>query len=188
MHRVLLMVGLILTCGAVAVCGQGTSVTPRAVSPTVPTSPLDGVRFLVGTWQGEGSGQPGQGNGSASFKLDLDGRVLVRRNHSEYPAAPGKPAAVHDDLMVIYPEPGTGRLEAVYFDNEGHVIEYTGEVSPDGRRVVFISEAEPTTPTFRLTYTRVGDDVVDVAFDVAPRSSPGTFKPYVSGRTRRTDR
>ena len=185
MRASLVVVGLILSCGAAAVWGQGTSATPSPTPQTRPMSPLDAVRFLVGSWRGEGTGQPGQGSGLASFQLDLGGRVLVRRNHSEYPPTAGKPAVVHDDLMVIYPAPGTARLEAVYFDNEGHVIEYAAEASPDGQRVVFVSETEPKMPTFRLTYTKVAEGVVDVAFEIAPPGSPGAFRPYVSGRTRR---
>ena len=190
MYRVLVTVGLVLGTSASVVCGQVAVPTPAAVAAVAavkPSSPLDALRFLVGTWQGEGSGQPGRGSGAASFKLDLDGRVLVRRSHSDYPTAGGKPAVVHDDLMFIYATPGRVGLEAMYFDNEGHVIKYAAEVSPDGRRVVFLSEAEPAMPTFRLTYARVGEDVMDVVFEIAPPGAPGSFKPYVSGRIRRTN-
>ncbi len=153
---------------------------------SAPPSPLDALRFLHGTWRGDGSGTPGQGSGTATFAPDLDGRVLVRRSHSEYPAAGGRPAAVHDDLRVIHPAPGGRALQAVSFDNEGHVIEYDDvAVSPDGTRVVFTSEAEAGSPRFRLTYSRAGADAVDVTFEVAPPGAPDAFKPYVSGRTRR---
>ncbi len=191
MHRVIATVGLVLGTSASVVCGQPAVSTPAvaaAVAVATPASPLDAVSFLLGDWRGEGSGQPGSGSGVTSFKPELGGRVLVRRSRSGYPAAAGKPAVVHDDLMVIYPRPGGGGLEAVYFDNEGHVIEYTAEVFPDGRRVVFVSEAEPATPTFRLTYARVAEDVVEVVFEIAPPGVPGAFKPYLSGRIRRASR
>jgi hypothetical protein len=188
MHSVLVSVGLVLGASASVVGGQGVVPTPplAAVAAVKPSSPLDALRFLVGTWDGDGAGQPGRGTGATSFRLDLDGRVLVRRSHSVYPAAGGRPAVVHDDLMVIYAAPGGGGLGATYFDNEGHVIEYAAEVSPDGRRVVFLSEAEPAMPTFRLTYARVAEDLVDVTFEIAPPGSPNRFTPYVSGRVRRT--
>ena len=185
MRRALVSVGLVLGVSASVVCGQGAAPTPAAVAAVKPSSPLHALQFLVGAWDGEGAGQPGRGTGATSFKLDLDGRVLVRRSHSVYPAAGGRPAVVHDDLMVIYAAPGGRGLGATYFDNEGHVIEYAAEVSPDGRRVVFLSETEPAMPTFRLTYARVGEDVVDVMFEIAPPGAPGAFKPYVSGRIRR---
>ena len=188
MHKVIVTVGFVLGASAAAVFGQTGVATPAAAAAGTPASPLGAVSFLLGDWRGEGSGQPGRGRGATSFELDLGGRVLVRRSRSEYPAAAGKPALVHDDLMVIYAKPGGGGLEAVYFDNEGHVIEYAARVTPDGRRVVFVSAAEPAVPTFRLTYAEVADGVVDVTFEIAPPGAPGAFKPYVSGRIRRASR
>lgn len=43
------------------------------------------LRFLLGDWIGEGSGNPGQGTGSFTFAFDLDEKILIRRNHMEYP-------------------------------------------------------------------------------------------------------
>ena len=43
--------------------------------------------WLIGEWKGEGSGQPGQGSGTFSFSFDLDRNILIRKSHSEYPAA-----------------------------------------------------------------------------------------------------
>ena len=78
----------------------------------------------MGDWVGEG-GRPGQGTGRFSFRWDLQKHVLVRRGSAEFPAAQGRPVTVHEDLMVIYPAPGSSGFRAVYFDNEGHVINYT---------------------------------------------------------------
>jgi len=178
---------LVLTAN-VAFSREGSQAAPQAAATAAPASPLDTLRFLVGTWQGEGGGRPGQGSGSASFTFDLDGRVLLRHNRSEYPATGDKPAVIHDDLMVIYPVPGTRKLEAMYFDNEGHVIEYAVAASPDGRRVVLSSEPEPSSPTFRLTYAVVDGNTVDVTFEIAPPGHPDAFKPYVSGRMHRAAR
>ncbi len=168
---------------AVALAAAAAAAGPVAAS----SSPLDALRFLAGSWRGEGSGQPGTGNGRDSFRFDLDGRVLVRRSHAEYPPSAGRPAVVHDDLMVIYPAPGGSGLEAAYFDNEGHVIRYEGAVSPDGRRVVFTSAARPGAPRFRLTYSQADADTVDVTFEIAPPGAPDAFRPYVSGRSRRVE-
>src|SRR5262245_3983457 len=76
-------------------------------------------RFLVGEWVGEGSGQPGKGSGDFSFGFDLQGKILVRKNHAEFPAASGRPALAHDDLMVTYHAGGDGPMKAIYFDSEG---------------------------------------------------------------------
>ncbi len=57
--------------------------------------PWDPFRFLIGDWVGEG--KEGQGSGYFSLTPDLQGKVLVRKNHAELPAANGRPAAAHDD-------------------------------------------------------------------------------------------
>ncbi|HJX85454.1 MAG TPA: hypothetical protein VJ723_14035, partial [Candidatus Angelobacter sp.] len=108
--------------------------------------------FVIGNWPSvQGGGVPGQANaGSFSVFPAMGGKVLMQKGRSEYPAANGRPATVHDDLMIIYPE--AGGTKAVYFDNEGHVIHYNVSFSPDKKRVVFLSEKAGGAPQFRLTY------------------------------------
>jgi hypothetical protein len=122
----------------------------------------DAWKIVIGDWTGTGSGNPGEGGGGFSFKPDLQGSVLVRKSHSEYPASQGHPATVHDDLMVVYAE--QGRALAVYFDNEGHVAHYTPSFSPDGRTLTLVSDLAPNTPTFRLTYVNTEPDVLRINF------------------------
>src|ERR1700736_3539040 len=83
------------------------------------------MEFLLGDWVGEGGGGPGQGAGEFSFHKDLDGKVAVRKNFAEYPAAKNRPALRHDDLMIVYPDSSSGALRAIYFDNDGYVIHYS---------------------------------------------------------------
>ena len=138
---------------------------------------------LAGEWAGEGSGSPGSGAGTSSFQFDLQKQVLVRRGHSEYPASGGRPATVHDDLMVIYPGAGE-ESHAIYFDNEGHVIDYTATWSAGGDTLTFLSKPRSGAPQFRLIYKKVDAQTLTISFEMAP---PGqnAFKPYVSGRLKR---
>src|SRR6202011_6405981 len=62
------------------------------------------AELLTGDWLGEGGGAPGQGAGEFSFRSELGGKALVRRNRADYPAAAGKPAFHHEDLMMIFQE------------------------------------------------------------------------------------
>jgi hypothetical protein len=144
------------------------------------SKPLD---FLVGDWTGEGSGKPGEGTGSFSFRPELDGTILVRRARSEYPATSGRPASVHEDLMVVYP--GSAGIRANYWDNEGHVIQYAVEIASAGDRLVMLSNAAPQTPRFRLTYSRAANDRVKVLFEMAPPGAPDRFSTYIEGTVRR---
>src|SRR5579871_4037845 len=85
--------------------------------------PWSDFRFLMGEWTAAGS--PAQGTGGFTFATELEGKILVRRNRAELPAAAGRPAGKHEDLMVLYRESGGKQVKAMYFDNEGHVIPYT---------------------------------------------------------------
>ena len=89
--------------------------------------------FLLGSWTGVGTGQPGEGSGGFTLKPDLQQHVLVRSNYAEYPASKDHPASRHDDLMLIYHETPTSPASAIYFDSEGHVIHYSVQVNPSAR-------------------------------------------------------
>ena len=135
---------------------------------------------IIGTWSGEGQGQSGVSGGESSFAFELAGHVIVRRSYADYPAAEGRPAVHHEDLLVIYPEGGATGARAAYFDNEGHVIEYAASWSSDGETLTLWSDARQGAPRFRLTYHLLPPERMSVAFDIAP---PGTeaFAPYVGG-------
>ena len=145
----------------------------------------DQWRPLVGQWQAAGKGNPGDGAGGFSFSFDLQNQVLVRKSHTEYPAAGGRPAFSHDDLMVIYIDQAAHAFRAEYFDNEGHVIRYTAGFSSDGRTLTFVSDQAPSQPTFRLAYVRNPDDTLGIKFEIAPPDAPEKFKMYVEGSARK---
>src|SRR6185369_15387659 len=106
----------------------------------------DPFRFLLGDWVGEGSGKPGEATGGFSFSFDLEKKILVRRNSANYPAAKDKPAYSHTDLMIIYQEAASNVTRAIYFDNEGHIINYAAAFSKDNSRLVFTSEPSASAP------------------------------------------
>jgi hypothetical protein len=143
------------------------------------------LQYLVGDWTGEGGGGPGQGNGSFSFKPDLQGKILVRKNHSEYPATKDRAAFVHDDLTIVYREAPEAGVRAIYFDNEGHTIRYEVQAARDGSAVVFVSGVAPSAPRYRLTYTRVDQDRLKVKFEIAPPGKPDQFASYIEAGARR---
>jgi hypothetical protein len=147
------------------------------------SDPWEPFRFLIGSWVGEGSGQPGKGSGEFTLAPDLDGKILVRKNHADVPASSNRSAAVHDDLMIIYPGEKGKSPRAIYFDNEGHVINYTVTSSPG--EIVFLSEAAAAAPRLRLSYKKTGNDTVSIKFDFAPPGKPDAFRTYLEGSARR---
>ncbi|MCK9209946.1 MAG: hypothetical protein M0P61_03820 [Ignavibacteriaceae bacterium] len=137
---------------------------------------------LIGNWKGEGSGKPGQGEGTFSFKLDLDKNILVRTSHSEYPATKDKPAGVHNDLMIIYRDYTGIPDKAIYFDNENHVINYS--ITYSGKKnIVFTSDKIPNAPRFRLTYTIMDDVTVNTKFEISKDGE--NFFTYIEGESKR---
>ncbi|HZS49111.1 MAG TPA: hypothetical protein VFC63_28850 [Blastocatellia bacterium] len=143
------------------------------------------MKFLIGDWTGDGGGKPGQGSGESSFKLDLQGKVLVRRSQSDYPATADKPAISHSDLMIIHPKASGKGFEAIYFDNEGFVIHYDVIKSDDKKVLTLISEPSPSAPRFRLVYTQISETTMTVRFDIAPPGKPEAFAKYVEGTLHR---
>jgi len=73
----------------------------------------------------------------------------------------------------------------MYFDNEGHVIEYTATWSSGGETLTFLSKATAGAPQFRLTYKKVDAETLTISFEMAPPGQAGAFKPYVSGQLKR---
>ena len=144
---------------------------------------VDQLRFLVGSW----NAIPGADRvlGHSSFHVEVKGRVMVRDNRADYPAAAGRPAMSHEDLMVIYAE-GPGPLKAIYFDNEGHVIRYTASAL-DAKSVTFLSDAVKGQPRFRLSYNAPGADRLSGEFASAPPDAPDKFKPLFTWDMRKAD-
>jgi hypothetical protein len=139
--------------------------------------------FLIGEWQGEGSGQPGNGGGSFSFAFDLDKNVLIRKSHSEYPATETKPKIIHDDLMIVYSDASNNTEKAIYFDNEGHIINYS--VTQSDKSIVLTSDKVANAPVFRLTYTFLNNNTVDTRFEMSQDGEK--FMTYIEGVSRKSN-
>ena len=133
--------------------------------------------FLTGDWvgfAGEKDTPLGPGQGAYSFKPDLNGKILVRKNAARYDSG-----VQHDDLMVVYLDTDTPR--AIYFDTEGHVIRYN-LAFPEDKRVVFESDGSQPGPRYRLTYWMEGASL-NGRFEVSP---PGKdYQSYMKWTSKR---
>ena len=134
---------------------------------------------LIGEWRADNAA--GGGSGVCGFHFDLSECVIVRTNHAQL----SQSAAVHDDLMVISPDRAPEKGKAIYFDNEGHVIDYTAEWTADGNTLTFVSKPG-AGPRFRLIYKRESPETMNVSFEMAMPGQGDAFKPYTSGKIRRT--
>lgn len=137
--------------------------------------------WLMGEWKGEGSGQPGKGGGTFSFAFNLDKKIIERKSHSEYPATENKPLIIHDDLMIVYLDFTENPTKAIYFDNEGHSINY--KISYADKSIVMISDKIPNVPVFRLTYTLLDNSTVNTKFEMSQDGEK--FMTYIEGKSKK---
>lgn len=144
-------------------------------------------KWLLGTWQGDAAGgKPGTPTASGfSFVPELEGKVLVRRDFTEFPAVGNRPAFKHEGLMVVYPDPRGDTFYAHSYDNEGHVIVY--DVTASEQRIVFTSPARVGGPRFRLVYEpEAAGGGIQIRFEIAPPGQPERFETYIEGAAHRT--
>jgi hypothetical protein len=144
-----------------------------------PDSALKKLEFVLGKWTGvagEKDTPQGAGQGDFSFELELNKKIIVRRNHAGYTSG-----TQHDDLMVIYLDEPNATPRAIYFDSEGHVIRYN-LTFPAANQVVFESDAAQPGPRYRLSY-RLNGPSLDGTFELAP---PGAaYKTYMSWKSKK---
>ena len=143
-------------------------------------NPWEKWNYLIGEWVGEHNGQPGQGEGKFSFQTDLDGKILVRKSHTFFPATANSSEIIHDDLLIIYQSGSNSEQEAIYFDNEGHTIKY--KVSFTETSIVLTSDIAANATRFRFTYAAIGTKSVNASFEMASPQAPDDFKMYLSGK------
>jgi hypothetical protein len=158
---------------------------PTTTAPTASSPELEPLAFLLGEWLSPGTGQPGEPTGKTEFSRSLQDRVILRNNHADYPAAPGRPGSRHEDLMIIYAPPSDS-IRADYFDSEGHAIRYIVQV-PEPHYAIFLSEPQAGQPRFRLSYRLEPTGVLKGAFDIAPAGEPEAFKPYLAWESRKEE-
>jgi hypothetical protein len=163
----------------------GLSAQTPAKEPPAKTDPWSAFRFLLGSWEAKTTGGVAQAQASAAytFRLELRDHILARHSRSGACTAPEDFDCQHNDLFYIYPEVNTQKLEAIYFDNEGHVIHYDVSIPKTGT-VVFLSDTSQPGPQYRLSY-ELADGVMSGKFELRP---PGQtdFSSYLewSGKQR----
>jgi len=119
-------------------------------------------RPLIGNWRGEGIAIPGEGTGSFSFTFDLNEKILIRRSNYDYLGE--KMYTMFDDLMIIYLVNGTPQ-KAIFFNHEGFSRTYS--ISYSNKTITLITEKNPQTPVFKLTYTLIDDTTLTLKYEIA---------------------
>ena len=95
----------------------------------------------------------------------------------------GRPAAVHEDVMIVYAD--AGAVRAFYTDTENHTIPYRVAFSDDKKTVTFVSDPVAAQPRYRLTYLRLDPAHMTIALEAATPDHPDEFKKVIEGRVRK---
>ena len=132
--------------------------------------------WLQGNW--ENASESDSSKGSFSLSPDLGGSILIRHNHAEVLRKGSTNPEIHTDLMVIYPGSMNEPDKAIYFDNEGHVINYV--VAASDSSIAFTSDRSPQGMAFRLTYFALDKNLINVLFEIS--REPGKFFTYLESK------
>jgi hypothetical protein len=140
--------------------------SPAPAAAAAKPDPWAALRFLVGTWEAKTTGGVAQAQASSTyaFRLELRDHVMERHSSTGACGGPDEFDCRHSDLLYIYPGTNEQGFQAIFFDNEGHVIHYDVSSSKAGE-VVFLSDSAQPGPQFRLTYELV-DDVMTGKFEL----------------------
>jgi hypothetical protein len=85
--------------------------------------------------------------------------------------------------MIVYADFSGNPSKAIYFDNQGHTINYA--ISYADKSIVLLSDKIPNVPTFRLNYTLLNNNIVNTTFEM---SQDGVnFIIYVEGKSRKIE-
>lgn len=130
------------------------------------------LKPFVGTWKGEGGGDPGKGKYERSYQFILNKRFIEIRNKSTYePTTQNPKGGVHEDIGYFSYDNGRKTFVLRQFHVEGFVNQFRiDSISPDKKTIVFISESIENIPSgyrAKETYRLVSDDEIDETFEIA---------------------
>jgi hypothetical protein len=130
------------------------------------------VRFLIGSWRGDASGEPGKGRVERTYQLVLGDRFIEERNVSTYePRSPDKPAEVHQHRSFVSYDKARKTFMLRQFHQEGFVNLYAlNQAVSTPTRLVFESVSFENLGNdwrARETYQVVSSDEFVEIFELA---------------------
>ena len=148
----------------------------------------DPLKFLVGSWEGTGKGQPGSSKVEREYQLVLGDKFLQVKNKSVYPPQKENPKGeVHEDWGLFSYDRDRKQFVLRQFHIEGFVNQYRLEQpAPDAKTFTFVTESIENIPSgwrARESYKLVNANEFIETFELA---APGKdFETYVETRFRR---
>jgi hypothetical protein len=174
-----------LAIGIVAL-GYAAVAAPTTVGQT-PADQWAPVRFLLGTWEGTSSGQPGNATVRREYRFALREQFIEERHTSTYPPQEKNPKGeVHEHLSYISYDRARKLLVLRQFHVERFVIQYVQEAESAAGKLAFVSEHMENTPPgwrARESYLVHGPDEFEETFELAQAGKP--FEVYSRTRLKR---
>jgi hypothetical protein len=102
--------------------------------------PCRAVRFMIGDWTGEATGEPGKGAVQRQYAFILGDHFIEERNTSTYASRDGKPAEVHEHRAIFSYDRARSALMLHQFHEESFVNLYAmNPAQSTASRLVFDS-------------------------------------------------
>jgi hypothetical protein len=83
--------------------------------------------------------------------------------------------------MIIYLDSNKNPSKAIYFDNEGHTINYL--ISYTDKTIILTSEKVPESPVFRLVHSMLDNETCKTRFEISQNGEQFTL--YIEGNSKR---
>ena len=130
------------------------------------------VQHFVGTWAGEGGGEPGQGKYERSYQFVLNKPFIEIRNKSTYPPTTQNPKGeTHEDIGYFSYDNSRKVFILRQFHAEGFVNQFRPDsISPDKKTIVFPTESIKNIPKgwrAKETYRILSDNEIEETFELA---------------------
>lgn len=143
------------------------------------------LRFLVGSWTGEGNGQSGHSTVTQSYEFMLGGNFLKMQTKSVFEPQEANPdGETHEDFAVFSFDQSRETLVMRAFYNEGYVNTYVlTKKSENGRTLTFETESIENAPQgtkAKVVFTHSDPGKLETDFFVAfPGKEFGCFSTNV---------
>ena len=150
-------IALLTACAMPAQTQSAQTTAAQSTAQAAPKPDLwSGLRFLIGSWEAKTTGgvAQAQASGGYAFRLELSDHVLARHSRTGACSSPDDVDCRHTDLLYVYPASNGQSFQAIYLDNEGHLIHYDISTPKPGP-AVFLSEVGQPGPQYRLSYELV---------------------------------
>lgn len=145
------------------------------------------LAWLLGTWEGTATGQPGEGAQVRRYEAVLRGEFLMGTNKTTWSSTPAHPdGEIHEDVSILSYDRGAKRFVMHVFYVERFVAEYFCEPQTDPNAWVFTADRVQNGPAgmrSREILTRRGDELGS-RFELAMAGNE--FAPYTQETLRRT--